>query len=282
MKLLNYFILTSLIFTLSVCSNQSGGGSSRDMVLAEKSAPMTTEPMDYDKTDVNEADDAVVYERKLTKNGTIRFETSDLNKTKQLIIGTVSSLKGYVSNDNISESNNRTENTLTIRVPADRTDSLIAVVESNASKIDYKSIDVQDVTEQYIDLDTRVKTKKEVETRYRELLTKANTVEEILRIEEQIGNIRAEIESAEGRLRYLSNQVQFSTLNVTFYEKYSNFGFWGKMGKAFKNGWNSLLWLLVGIANLWAIILFIALVAWLIVYVTKKYKTRKRPPLPNK
>lgn len=281
MKPLNYLILTSLIFTLNVCS--SGGGASQDRVLAEQSAPMATEPMDYDKTDVNETDDnAVVYERKLTKNGTIRFETSNLNKTKQLIIGTVSALQGYVSNDNISESDNRTENTLTVRVPADKTDSLIAVIESSAAKIDYKNIDVQDVTEQFIDLDTRVKTKKEVESRYRELLTKANTVEEILKIEEQIGNIRTEIESAEGRLRYLSNQVQFSTLNVTFYEKNAHFGFWGKMSKAFKNGWNSLLWLLVGIANLWAIILFVALIITTVIYITKRRKSRKQPPLPNR
>ncbi len=273
MKLLSYFLLTPLVFVLNFCSNQSGGGESRDAVLAEQSAPMATEPANYDKTGTSETD-VTVYERKLTKNGSIRFETSNLNKTKQLIMSAVSSLNGYVSNDNISESNNHTENTLTVRIPADKTDSLIAIIESNASKIDYKSIDVQDVTEQFIDLDTRVKTKKEVETRYRELLSRATSVEEILKIEEQIGNIRTEIESAEGRLRYLSNQVQYSTLHVTFYEKYSNFGFWGKMAKAFKNGWNSLLWLLIGIANLWAIILFIVFISVGITYLVRKRKRR--------
>ena len=282
MKLLSYFLVTSLAFVLNFCSNQSGGSVSRDAVLAEESAPMATEPANYDKAATDELDtDVTVYERKLTKNGSIRFETSNLNKTKQLITSAVTALNGYISNDNISESDNHTENTLTVRVPADKTDSLIAIIESNASKIDYKSIDVQDVTEQFIDLDTRVKTKKEVEACYRELLTRATSVEEILKIEEQIGNIRTEIESAEGRLRYLSNQVQYSTLHVTFYEKYSNFGFWNKMGKAFKNGWNSLLWLLVGIANLWAILLFIALVITLIVYLTKRKRAGKQPPFPN-
>ena len=273
MKLLSYFLLTPLVFVLNFCRNQSGGGESRDAVLAEQSAPMATEPANYDKTGTSETD-VTVYERKLTKNGSIRFETSNLNKTKQLIMSAVSSLNGYVSNDNISESNNHTENTLTVRVPADKTDSLIAIIESNASKIDYKSIDVQDVTEQFIDLDTRKKKKKEVETRYRELLSRATSVEEILKIEEQIGNIRTEIESAEGRLRYLSNQVQYSTLHVTFYEKYSNFGFWGKIGKAFKHGWNSLLWLLIGIANLWAIILFIVFISVGITYLVRKRKRR--------
>lgn len=281
MKLLNFFLLTPLVLALNMCSGPIGG-ENRDAVLAEESAPMATEPMNYDKAATNDPEtDIVVYERKLTKNGSIRFETSNLNKTKQLITNAVTSLNGYVSNDNISETDNHTENTLTVRVPADKTDSLIAIIESNASKIDYKSIDVQDVTEQFIDLDTRIKTKKEVEARYRELLTRANTVEEILKIEEQIGNIRTEIESAEGRLRYLSNQVQYSTLHITFYEKYSDFGFWGKMGKAFKNGWNSLLWLLVGIANLWAILLFIAAVTILVVYISKRRRAGKQPPLPK-
>ena len=278
MKLLYFFSVSLLSLMLSFCSSSSGGKQSSDAVLAEESASMKTQPAEYD----NPESEMPAYERKLTKNGTIRFETSNMQKTKQLIANAVTQMKGYISSDNVSEYNKQTENTLTIRVPANNTDSLIAVIESSASKIDYKSIDVQDVTEQFIDLDTRVKTKKEVEARYRELLARASSVEEILKIEEQIGNIRAEIDSAEGRLKYLSNQVQFSTLNVTFYEKYSDFGFWGKMGKAFKNGWNGLLWLLVGIANLWAIILFIAFAVFIILYVTKKYKSKKLPPFQKK
>ena len=279
MKPFNYLllILFILIFGSNSCSGQSGE-KTRDegtLALAEQASSMATEPIGQDQTDVAAPTaDTKVYERKLTKNGSIRFQTSDLNKTKQLVIGAVSKVNGYISNDNISESDNRTENTLTIRVPANKTDPLIALIESSASKIDYKSIDVQDVKEEFIDLDTRVKTKKEVEARYSELLSRANNVEEILKIEEQIGNIRTEIEYAEGKLRYLSNQVSFSTITVTFYEKSSHFGFWQKMGKSFLNGWNSLLWLLVGITNLWAIILFLALVAGLIVYVLKR-KSKK-------
>lgn len=280
MKLLSPFLLTGLALVLNFCSSPSDGGS-RNAVPAEQSAAIAAEPAMYDKVDPDNIETATIYERKLTKNGSIRFETSDLNKTKQLITNTVASLNGYISNDNTSESDNRTENSLTVRVPADKTDSLIAVIESNASKIDYKSIDVEDVTEQFIDLDTRVRTKKEVETRYRELLTRATSVEEILKIEEQIGNIRTEIESAEGRLRYLSNRVQYSTLNVTFYEKNPDFGFWKKMGNAFRNGWNSLLWLFIGIANLWAIILFAVLVVTLAAHLVKRNRARKQPPLPQ-
>ncbi len=280
MKLLSPFLLIGLALILNFCSNPSDDGN-RNTVLAEQSKAIATEPAMYDEADPNNIGTETIYERKLTKNGSIRFETSNLDKTKQLITNAVASLNGYISNDNTSESDNRTENSLIVRIPADKADSLITVIESNASKIDYKSIDVQDVTEQFIDLDTRVRTKKEVETRYRELLARATSVEEMLKIEEQIGNIRTEIESAEGRLRYLSNQVQYSTLNVTFYEKNSDFGFWKKMGNAFSNGWNSLLWLFVGIANLWAIILLIATVVVAIAHLTKRKRGGKQPPHPK-
>lgn len=280
MKLLSPFLLIGPALILNFCSNPSDDGN-RNTVLAEQSKAIATEPAMYDKAGPNNIETETIYERKLTKNGSIRFETSNLDKTKQLITNAVASLNGYISNDNTSESDNRTENSLIVRIPADKADSLITVIESNASKIDYKSIDVQDVTEQFIDLDTRVRTKKEVETRYRELLARATSVEEMLKIEEQIGNIRTEIESAEGRLRYLSNQVQYSTLNVTFYEKNSDFGFWKKMGNAFSNGWNSLLWLFVGIANLWAIILLIATVVLAIAHLTKRKRGGKQPPHPK-
>ena len=280
MKLLSPFLLIGLALILNFCSNPSDDGN-RNTVLTEQSKAIATEPAMYDEADPNNIETETIYERKLTKNGSIRFETSNLDKTKQLITNAVASLNGYISNDNTSESDNRTENSLIVRIPADKADSLITVIESNASKIDYKSIDVQDVTEQFIDLDTRVRTKKEVETRYRELLARATSVEEMLKIEEQIGNIRTEIESAEGRLRYLSNQVQYSTLNVTFYEKNSDFGFWKKMGNAFSNGWNSLLWLFVGIANLWAIILLIATVVVAIAHLTKRKRGGKQPPHPK-
>lgn len=280
MKLLSPFLLIGLALILNFCSNPSDDGN-RNTVLAEQSKAIATEPAMYDEADPNNIETETIYERKLTKNGSIRFETSNLDKTKQLITNAVASLNGYISNDNTSESDNRTENSLIVRIPADKADSLITVIESNASKIDYKSIDVQDVTEQFIDLDTRVRTKKEVETRYRELLARATSVEEMLKIEEQIGNIRTEIESAEGRLRYLSNQVQYSTLNVAFYEKNSDFGFWKKMGNAFSNGWNSLLWLFVGIANLWAIILLIATVVVAIAHLTKRKSGGKQPPHPK-
>lgn len=263
-----FFLLSTLL--LICCSHNSGETAYSDIASAEAeiSAPNQL------PSDIETQDTARISERKLTKTGIIRFRTSDMVKTKTAITQTVFELKGYISNENTSQYDRRIENTLTIRIPAESFDALLQKIESGAEKVDAKNIEVQDVTQEYIDLDARVRTKKELEARYQELLRRANTVEEILKIEEQIGNIRTEIESAEGRLRYLSKQVTYSTLTVTYYEQNTQFGFFNKMGNALKNGWNNLLWVVVGLTNLWAIILFGVLIILAVTYIAKRRKRR--------
>lgn len=250
---------------------------------SRKSAEYTTDAMEMSemRLDKNKSapalkeDQTQEYDRKLTKTGTLRFETSDRKKTGALIAKSVEEMKGFISNDNTSQYDGRVENTLTIRVPAQNFDPLMEKISSSASKIDEKSIEIEDVTQQYIDLDKRLKTKKELEARYLQLLQKATKVEEILKIEEQIGKLREDIESSEGQFRYLNNQINLSTLTVTFYEKNAGYGFWHKLGQGFASGWDNVLWLFVALANLWAIILFVVAIGFLIRYWRRRRKNRR-------
>ncbi|MDR2691715.1 MAG: DUF4349 domain-containing protein [Dysgonamonadaceae bacterium] len=112
---------------------------------------------------------------------------------------------------------------------------LLDRIAQNAKKLDSKNITVSDLTEEFIDIEARIKTKKELENRYKELLKQANKVEEIVAIEKEIGNLRTDIESIEGRLKYLKDKVSYSTLNVVFYERTSSpFGFNSKFDMQFK------------------------------------------------
>ena len=151
-----------------------------------------------------------------------------------------------------------------IRVPADQFDALIARIEPLAVKIENKNINTEDVTEQFMDVEVRLQTKKELEARYREILKQAKTVEEIVSIESQIANVRSEIESMEGRLKYLKNQVAFSTLNVTYYETIGiDFGFASKFVQSLKGGWDNLLAFIIYLVTLWPFVLGLsALVFW--------------------
>ena len=76
------------------------------------------------------------------------------------------------------------------------------------------------MTEEFIDIEQRLKNKKEVQRRYIEILqNKAKTVEDVLAAEDKIRIIQEEIESREGRLRYLKDNIALSTINIEMYQE---------------------------------------------------------------
>lgn len=218
----------------------------------------------------------VPVERKIIKEGEISFETADVNKTKSSITKAVQELNGYLAKDEVFDYSDKIEHRLFIRVPADKFDLLLTQISENAEKLDSKNINVLDVTEQYIDIDARLKTKKELEDRYKELLKQTTKVEEILTIEKEMGQLRTDIEAVEGRLRYLKDKISLSSLTVTYYQKtHSAFGFSSKLGQGIKNGWNNLLWFFVGLINIWPFVLLIVLGIYLIMRHERRKKAKK-------
>lgn len=211
--------------------------------------------------------------RKLIKRGDIRFETANVIETRQYITKLVAESNGYISSDNVYDYNDRQQHHLSIRVPADMFDLFLAKIEDKAGDLEHKSINVQDVTEEFIDVQARIDVKKQLEARYRELLKEANKVGDILNIEKEMGILRSEIESIEGRLKYLQDNVAMSSLEVSFYQK-SSFGnsFASKVGDAVHTGWDNFLWFLIAVANLWPFVLIIV-IALLIV---RRYRKRKK------
>jgi len=195
-------------------------------------------------------------ERKLIKEGHVEFETNDLNTTRRNIFEAVERHNAFVSSDREYKSTGRMGNTVVIRVPAEKFDNLYKDAIQGVERFENKEIFVRDVTEEFIDIQARLKTQKELESRYIELLKQARNVPEILEIEKQIGLLRSEIESIEGRLKYLQNQVSFSTLTMTFYESIPNRT---EFAKKFKNGFRigkeNLIWFFVALIYFWPFIL---------------------------
>ncbi|MDR1698961.1 MAG: DUF4349 domain-containing protein [Prevotellaceae bacterium] len=215
-------------------------------------------------------------ERKIIKTGRIEFETADDAKTKELIRKKVSQLGGWISNESSDRYSpgGETRYNLTIRIPAQYFDTLLDSVSANAQKVVFKNISSRDVTEEFIDLEARLATKKDLENRYKELLQKATKVEEMLAIEREMATLRSEIESFEGRYKYLQNQVSFSTLDITYYEKVTKAtGFGAKFVDALGAGWDILLAVLIALASLWAIII-IGVVA--VIFIVKRRRKKRK------
>lgn len=212
-------------------------------------------------------------QRKLIKNGTLSFETNDIGKTAKEIEKLYHEYDGYVASENHFDLDGRLQQEQEIRIPSKHFDSFIQKLEQLGTKVENKHVNTQDVTEEFIDVEARLKTKKDLEVRYVELLKLAKTVEEMISIENQLGTVRAEIESMEGRLNFLQNQVAFSTVKISYYELTGvDFGFASKFIHSLKNGWDNLLTFLIAVVNVWPFLMLIGLSA----FVYTRHKTRIR------
>jgi hypothetical protein len=209
--------------------------------------------------------------RKIIKEGELIFETRDIDKTRALINKSVNEVQGYFAEENQEKFDDRLETRAVIRVPAENFDKLLETLSSSAEVVDRKTIKALDVTEEYVDLEARLKTRKDIENRYRQLLGQAKKVDDILNIEKQMGVVREEIEAAEGRLKYYNDRIAFSTLTVVYYErKGSPLGFTSKFIHGLRSGWENLALFVVFLANIWPFIV-LAIVA---IYLFKKIRKR--------
>lgn len=264
---------SALLFVILLsCTN----GNNKELSMM---APATDEAAAYKSEDQSaNISHAPITERKVVKKGEITFQTKSNQETTNFIKKTVNELKGYISSENVYSSDNRVTQRIEIRIPATSFDDLLSRISDNAGKIDSRNVQVEDVTEEYIDIDSRIKTKKELENRYRELLSKAGKVDEILSIERELGTLRSDIEATEGRLKYLTDQVSLSTLTVEYYQLTgSTFNFSSKLGQAVAMGWKFFLSFIIGIVHLWPFILISAIVVIIVLRISRKSKRKENP-----
>lgn len=225
----------------------------------------------------NADENAATVGQKIIKEATLRFETGDIEKSYAQIMSAVKTHGAEVQNDVEGKDYSSIFRNITIRIPNRRFDLFLADVGKDVAYFDRREISARDVTEEYIDLDARLKAKKVLESRYLELLKKANKVSEILEIERELAAVREEIESKEGQLKYLQNHVAMSTVSIEFYKKTDvqagiTVSYGSKMWNAIKSGFNGISAFFIGLLYLWPLILI--LVA-LFFFVRRKIRNRK-------
>lgn len=219
------------------------------------------------------ANDGETIPQRIIKEGYLSIEVRDINQASGAIMDKIKELEGFVASESAYSESSRSSRNMTIRIPADRFDQLIAFLETQAVRVANKNITLRDVSEEFVDVEARLTTKRELEQRYRELLAKAKTVEEMLSIERELANVRAEIESMTGRLKYLSDRVALSTLNLEVFQTFSPaYAFGQKLGKSFVDGWYAFLGFLVWLAGLWPFLVII-LVIW---FIFRNYRRRSK------
>ena len=109
----------------------------------------------------------------------------------------------------------RTDQMIVIRVPAARFDEAVGRIEKVGDVVQ-RNVTTEDVTEEFTDLEVRLKSARAVRERLEQLLAKANKVEESVLIERELERVGGEIERIEGRMKFLRDRAAYSTITVTF------------------------------------------------------------------
>lgn len=271
-----YFLIFALIFVACSSRTDNSKSTEQEVYYSQEHAGDAITPTIEESTSLKNSEEVSnfqISERKLIKEGSIRFETENIEKTRRGIEKMTKDNRGYISRENMYDYGEEKLYEMVVRIPTNAFDNFVQNVSNLVVNLDSKDINVKDVTEEYIDVESRIKAKKEILNRYTEMLKQAKNVSEMLDIEREIGKIQVELETYQGRLKYLQNQVTFSTLTITFYEHKSvEFGFFKKLGKAFVSGWKGLSWFLIYIFYLWPLWLILGISIWTVLYYIKKKK----------
>lgn len=217
-------------------------------------------------------------ERKIIKTADVNIQVNNLDSAKAKIDSIIKRYNAYVSADNRTNNTYRLSLEMTIRVHQDQMDELLKKILEQASFIHQNNVNAQDVTEEFVDLNIRLKNKRAVEEQYVKILQKATKVEDILKVENELRMIREEIEAKEGRLKYLNSQVRMSTIHLSAYQDIyeaniaPSKSFWLKIADSFSGGWNLLKEMIVGLIYIWPVVL---VVAFLIFVLRRRIKARR-------
>ncbi|OFX57888.1 MAG: hypothetical protein A2046_08870 [Bacteroidetes bacterium GWA2_30_7] len=258
---------------------EEGGNFALDESVQNESSSVSETNEEQSIEGKHKSEETIVIPEKIIKTASVGIEIEDYKTEILKIREIVKANNAYISTEDEKNYSNSIYNNIIIRVKNEDFEKLINLLTVDANKVTYKNINSQDVTEEFVDIAARLKTKKEVEIRYTEILKQAKTIREILDIEEELRQIREEIEAKEGRLKYLNSQVDLSTINlsITQYfitDRYEP-GFFGKIGKALSNGWDGLLLFIIGVMYLWPLWLILG-IGLVIMFRIIKRKRRKR------
>ena len=286
--------LLVLALALSACQSAPESSESADMAMAVEMAPVEAPSAGASVSDAQaqrmadapappadpQADaqaSAVPASRVLIRTADLRLNVDDYRAARVEVSRIARQTGAFVSGESERRLPYEVSNTITLRVPSARFDTLMAALVALDGDVEARTVGVEDVTEQSADLESRLRARRAVEARYVEILGRAGSVEDVLAVEARLAETRESIEVLEGQLRGLRDRVALSTVNLTLTEASATGitagpGFFSRLGAAFGTGWEVLLGLVVGLVAVWPLLIVagIGVALWL------RWRARRR------
>ncbi len=214
---------------------------------------------------------------KIIRSGNISIESKKIADSKRNMDALLKKFNAYYEQESLNNNNNYSSYTLAVRIPASSFDSFLKAIENGEDKVTSRNINAEDVSIQYYDVESRLKSKRAYLEKYQNMVSSAKSVKDLLEIQEQIRQLQEEIDSSEGVLRSLSGKINYSTLNIQLFEYQANLpmgsnSFWVKIKDSLVFGWNLIETIVIGIVGLWPVWIIVAAV---IIILRKVRKNRK-------
>ena len=208
---------------------------------------------------------------KLIKRAHYRFQVKDVKKSTEAIEMAVRKFPAYISSSALTLENPTLENKLTLKVQNQYFHDLLKEIDKEATFVNFRNISTDDVSKQFVDLESRLKAKREVEQRLMDILrNKTGNVKDVLEAEKQIGELHEEIEAVVSRINYLKDQVSYSTIDLEFYQiiteviAESESTFLNDIKTAAKSGIDGVASFVVAVVYIWPLVIMaVAIGFWI-------------------
>ncbi len=217
----------------------------------------------------------------------LQLRIKNFEQSVQSLEEKVENYGGYIAESTVSkEGTEQVSGSLTIRIPQRHFQDFLHDAQGQAAEVLHRNITGQDVTEEYVDLGSRLKSKRVVEERLMTFMKDATKTEDLLKISADLAAVQQEIETIEGRMKFLENRTALSSVTITLFENkvivpnidHDKLNTWEKTKKQFMKSTNFLFAALSGIVvfivgNLPIFIIF-AILGVIVVFFYKKRRSK--------
>lgn len=205
-------------------------------------------------------------DRKVIRTGEIAVEVEKFDDAARRLLSTAEAAGGFIADSSYDESGGVPRGSFVVRVPANRFGDVVRQVEQLGT-VQRRHITGQDVTEEYVDLDARVRNFERQEARLLTFMDRATKIPDLMTVQQEVSRVRGEIERLKGRMRFLSNRVDLATIQaeVSQKPKKQSGGLWdfdrtiGRIQAAFLNSVREIFEGIEGIAAFAAAVLPVVL-----------------------
>lgn len=215
-----YAVFVFLFLVISACSQSN---STKEAEITKDEAFMTEEGYDAN-SEVVESKASVIREeapplstssvRKVMYSAHLHTEVDDTKSVIHQLKDEAEKRNGYLIESSVSEMEEFTESYVSFRIPQEKFEEFLSTIKKHVKNVKNEQVTGTDVTDEYVDLQSRLKAKKAVEERLLQFLNQAEKMEDVIRISTELANVQEEIERIKGRIQYLDNKTDFATVHV--------------------------------------------------------------------